>query len=69
MNDSRPSLPAHLLPWINVVKDGWPAAAGSVPSENAVQQALTLGAKPGTDWGLAWAMYGRPDFLLKESDS
>ena len=66
MNDANPNQPAHLLPWFNVLREGWPPVAGPIPSETAVQQALSLGARPGTDWGLAWVMYCRPDGAANE---
>ena len=66
MNESNPNQPAHLLPWFNVLRDGWPPPAGPIPSEGDVQQGLSLGAKPGTDWGLAWTMYCRPERATHE---
>src|SRR5260370_18872040 len=53
-------LPKHLQPWAARLKDNWPAAAGPMPDQNAVNLALRLGVKPREVSGLAIVMYCRP---------
>ena len=37
------SLPKHLQPWARLLGDTWPADAGSIPVEHAVDMALRMG--------------------------
>ena len=58
--EGHSSLPRHLQPWAHLLGSTWPANAGPVPDENAVDMALRW-VKPGEVSGLAIAMYCRPE--------
>jgi hypothetical protein len=53
-------LPRHLQPWAKLIGDTWPAPAGTMPDERAVEMALEW-VRPGEVSGLAIAMYCRPE--------
>ena len=54
-------LPDHLQPWAELLKNAWPAEAGRLPDQNAIDMALKLGVKAGEVSGLAIVMYCRPE--------
>jgi hypothetical protein len=59
LSGDRLLLPKHLQPWAARLKNNWPAAAGPMPDQNAVNMALRLGVRPGEVSGLAIVMYCR----------
>jgi 5-methylcytosine-specific restriction enzyme B len=54
-------LPNHLASWAHILDESWPDGAGPLPDEKSVGQAKQLGARSRTKYGLAWAMFCRPD--------
>jgi len=52
-------LPGHLQPWDGLLKGNWPADAGPIPDQNAVDMARRW-VEPGEVSGLAITMYCRP---------
>ena len=54
-------LPKYLAPWFDHLPNGWPDAAGPIPTEQEIDEAVSLGTSPGKKQSLAWAMYRRPE--------
>ena len=52
-------LPEYLAPWFKYLEDGWPDEAGPLPTEQEINEAVSLGVRAGTKQALGWAMQRR----------